>query len=463
MKNDDPMPRDNDFYFRAESGKERLGTQALTGESGHLAPEPQSIAQTGLSMQALSELVLKIIYHGGRLTGHQISANVKLPFTVVQEVLLYLKGEGQVEVVGSQGVSEQSYEYSLANRGRDKAIEAINRNPYYGPAPVPVDQYIRVLRRQQAERAIINREALGRLTEELVLNDGMIQMLGPAINSGEPIFLFGPTGNGKTSLALAMGKAVAAMEPVFMPYVVDVGGQLIRVFDPVVHTEIQEEPNCVFYLFPGLANRPSYDKRWVQIQRPMIVVGGELTMNKLDPYFEPAASLYHAPLQMKANGGTLIIDDFGRQPMPPADLLNRWIVPLERHTDNIALATGQTFEVPLQLVVIFATNLEPNDLLDEAYLRRLPYKVPVENPTPQQYRAIFERACEKKGLEYDDEKIGYLLGWYAQQSVAMRACHPAALVAHALNICSFEGLPPHLTEELIHKACSLYFGGYRPA
>ena len=435
--------------------------RGLGDEASHLVPEPHSLAETGLGQQLLAELVIKTIYHGGRLTGHDIAQTVKLPFIIVQEVLAYLKAEGFVEVVGSQGVSEQAYEYSLSNRGREKAIEAIRRSPYHGPAPVPVDQYISVLTRMQAEQPIINREALALFAQDLVLKDDMVQMIGPAINSGEPIFLYGPTGNGKTSLALALGRSIASMEPVFVPYVVEVGGQLVRVFDPVIHHEVQEERSGVFYLFPGLASKPAFDRRWVQIQRPLVVVGGELTMSKLDPSFEPAEGLYHAPLQMKANGGTLVIDDFGRQPMPPADLLNRWIIPLERHTDNISLATGQTFAVPLQLVVIFATNLEPSDLLDEAYLRRLPYKVPVENPTPDQYRLIFERIAAKKGLEYGDREMDYLFSWYGREGIPLRACHPTALVSHALQICSFEGLPPSLSAPIVDRACALYFAGKR--
>lgn len=443
-----------------DDGTERHGAGLRSPSSVHL-PLPTTIEETGLPQSLLEELVLKGMYYLGRPTARELSQGLMLSFSVVDQVLDGLKAEGLCEVLGSKGFGEQLHEYALTELGHEKVRELLARRQYYGPAPVAFSQYIEVAHQQMRARPFIDYETLAKGLEHLVVNERMIQTLGPAINSGEPLLFYGPPGNGKTSLAIALASILAGQEPIWIPYVVYAAGQLIRVFDPTVHEPVpmgtgSEDDE----LLSGLLMGQSYDRRWVLVKRPLVVAGGELTLNRFELTFEPTTGVYFAPYQWKANGGTLLIDDLGRQAFRPQDLLNRWIIPLEKHKDYLSMITGQTLEIPLNLLLILATNLHPSQLLDEAYLRRLPYAIHTPNPTPEQYRRIFRLVCSQVGLAYDPEAVDYLFRiWYEGRGIEMRASHPRSLVARILDICRFQRLEPVLSPDLVEQAAVLCLSG----
>ena len=425
-------------------------------------PPPATLEEAGLSQSLIEELLLKGMYYLGRPTAQDLAQGLMMPFAILKQVLAGLKAENLCEVVGSQGFGEQLYEYILTDSGRGKVIEVLSRSQYYGPAPVPYAHYLEMTLKQCREQPVIDRTTLLQGLEHLVVNERMIRALGPALNSGEPILFHGPSGNGKTSLALALGNVLAGQDPIWIPHVIIVAGQLVKIFDPTVHVPIKIEPSEeTSELLPGLSLGNSYDRRWVLIKRPLVVGGGEITMDRFELTQEPATNVYFAPHQWKANGGTLLIDDLGRQSMRPQDLLNRWIIPLEKHKDYLTLKTGQTLEVPLNILIIFATNLHPNDLMDEAYLRRLRYRIPAPNPSAEQYRRIFRAVCGSVGLAYDPESVDYLFHtWYEGQGIDMRACHPRDLIAHIMDICRFERIEPTLSPDLMDQAAELNFAGH---
>lgn len=423
-----------------------------------MVPQAADVEETGLRPNLLEELALKCLHYAGRLTAHEVGQTLALPFSVVREVLESGRGSGLCEVVGARGLGEQGYEYVLTDAGRARAEEMVGRGAYCGPAPVPFAQYLAVMERQLVGRRVVGRQALLSAMGHLVVAERLVGVLGAGLNSGRPILLYGPSGNGKTSLARALGEAMAGQEPIWIPYCVEAAGHLIQVFDPAVHERVLEKgaegPALLSDWRPGL---DAYDRRWVLIRRPQVVAGGELTMGQFELVHEPTANVYHAPLQMKAAGGTLLIDDFGRQVMRPQDLLNRWIVPLERQRDLLSFRTGQTIEVPLHLVLILATNLDPAALVDEAYLRRLRYKVRIGNPSLAQFRRIFQQACARSRLTYEESAVTYLRDLWYSGDREMRACHPADLVNHILDICRFEGRVAELSPELLDAACAICF------
>jgi DNA polymerase III delta prime subunit len=453
-------PRSSDNGHETEQVDVVLSRGWLHKASVHLDP-PTTIEETGLPKGLLEELVLKGMYYLGRPTARELSQELMLSFSVVDQVLDGLKAEGLCEVLGSKGFGEQLHEYALTDLGYEKVRELIVRRQYYGPAPVPFSQYVEVAQQQMWARPFIDYETLAKGLEHLVVNEGMLQTLGPAINSGEPLLFYGPPGNGKTSLAIALANILAGQDPIWVPYVVYAAGQIIRVFDPAVHEPVpmglsndEESP------LAGLLLGQSYDRRWVLVKRPLVAAGGELTLSRFELSFEPTSGVYFAPYQWKANGGTLLIDDLGRQAFRPQDLLNRWIIPLEKHKDYLSMATGQTLELPLNLLLIFATNLHPTQLLDEAYLRRLPYAIYTPNPTPEQYRRIFRLVCSQVGLAYDPEVVDYLFRiWYEGRGIELRAAHPCSLVARVLDICRFQGLEPALSPDLVEQAATLCLSG----
>ena len=359
-------------------------------------PMPRTLEETGLSPALLADLALKILYNAGYLTGGQLSERLRLPYTGVTEAILdFLKREQLVEVQGARGVGEQAYQYALTTRGRDRAREALDRSQYAGPAPVPLSAYTVAMRRQSHKGTRVTPRVMRQALSHLVLNDRVFHKIGPAINSGTSIFLYGPPGNGKTSVAEAIGHRVFE-GAIYIPYAVEVGGFIIKVFDEVNHEPLPNHRSGQ----TGVLKIPA-DARWIPIRRPFIVSGGELTLEMLDLTWNEVSRYYEAPLQMKANGGVFLIDDFGRQQVRPRDLLNRWIVPLEKGVDYLTLHTGQKFEIPFEALIIFSTNLNPRDLVDEAFLRRIRHKIEIPDPTPAEFREIFRRECQARGIPYD--------------------------------------------------------------
>ncbi|MBK8032553.1 MAG: ATP-binding protein [Chloroflexi bacterium] len=424
-----------------------------TGElGGAWSPPPlNSLNDTGLNLLAVAELVLKVLYFGGYMSGHTISDIVKLPFTgVLDSVIDFLKREKFIEVKGSGGLGEASFQYLISNAGAAKAREALERSQYAGPAPVTLQQYIASLRSQNKERLIVHEEQMKTVTNHLVISDDMLARIGPAINSGRSMFLYGPPGNGKTTVAEQVGRLVLG-DTIWIPYAFDVDGQIVRVFDNVNH-ELADDMST------KLGTGVVMDPRWVRIRRPMIMVGGELTLSGLDLVYDSINKYYEAPFQVKANGGMFLIDDFGRQQVRPRDLLNRWIVPLEKGVDFLTLATGRKIEIPFFVLIVFSTNIDPRDLVDEAFLRRIRHKIEITDPTYEQFRDIFKRVCTAKGVKYDEQALAYLLKeWYISKNRALRAVHPRDLINQLLDIATYLNKPPVLSKDMIDRSAASYF------
>ncbi|MCL4251363.1 MAG: ATP-binding protein [Anaerolineae bacterium] len=415
-------------------------------------PPLSSLNDTGLNLLSIADLVLKVLYFGGYLAGHAIADIVKLPYTgVLEDVMEFLKREKMVEVRGAGGLGEAGYQFVISQRGAEKAREAIDRSQYAGPAPVTLEQYIAAMHAQNREKSIIHEEQLRQVLRDLVISDEMLGRVGPAVNSGKSIFLYGPPGNGKTTIAETVGRLILGKD-MYIPYALDVDGQVIRIFDGVNH-EVVEQTERVRY-GTGMISDP----RWVKIRRPVIMVGGELTLSGLDLVYDPINKFYEAPFQVKANGGMFLIDDFGRQQVRPRDLLNRWIVPLEKGVDFLTLATGRKIELPFYVMIVFSTNLEPRDLVDEAFLRRIRHKIEIGDPSYDQFRDIFKRVCDAKGVRYDEQGLAYLLKeWYIKHERPLRAVHPRDIITQLLDIAIYLNKPPVLTKDLLDRAAASYF------
>jgi hypothetical protein len=413
-------------------------------------PPPTTLAETGLHHDTLSQLMLKTLV-AGENSGTQLSENLRLPYSVLDALVQHARIEKLVEVRGTAGVGSAGYRYTLTDLGRDRAMQFLDINRYVGPAPVPLSQYSAYTRAAMAAKPWVDRQRLATGFEHLIVSQSMQDMLGPAVNSGKALFLYGKPGNGKTVIAEGIGRALGS--DMHIPHALDVDGQIITLYDPVNHTLSTMPGQSQSVIAPAV-----YDRRWVEIRRPVVVVGGELTLEMLDLTFNPIAKFYEGPIQMKANGGVFVVDDFGRQRMPARDLLNRWIVPLESRVDFLTLHTGRKFEIPFNVFIIFATNLKPESLADEAFLRRIPYKIRAKNPTLDEYTRIFEMVCRRRNVAFDPVMVEYLQRKYYQaRKLQMRACHPRDLVEQVIDMCRYQQREPLITRELLDAACGAYF------
>jgi predicted ATPase with chaperone activity len=422
----------------------------------YLPPEPRSIEETGLSLAFIADLVLKTMYTRGLLKGHEIADSVNLPFAnVIEKALDYLRHEHLTEVRGSTGFGESSYQYVISDEGRMRARELMEQNQYVGPAPVRLEDYTRMVQSQSLAEQTISRGMLRRALAHLVVSNEVINQIGPAINSGKSIFLFGNPGNGKTSIAEAIGRALPGV--IRIPHAVNVEGHIIKVFDALHHREVPQKPQDDGTT-ASVPSRERYDRRWVAIQRPLIAVGGELTLASLDLVYDPTKKYYEASYQMKANGGVFLIDDFGRQPVRPRELLNRWIVPLEKRVDYLTLVTGHKIDVPFDVLIIFATNLDPKELVDEAFLRRIRYKIHIADPTWEEFREIFKREAARRSVPYSEEGLRYIvMEYYVRPKRRPRSVHPRDILDELVDIARFAGIPPTFSKNLIDQACQAYF------
>lgn len=416
-------------------------------------PMPKSLEETGLTLGFLADLAIKIMYFEGYISGYEIADAMKLPYaSVVDEVLEFLKREQLCEVKGTGGLGESAYQYVISLKGSEKAREVLERGQYVGPAPVPLEDYTNAFRKQSLQNIAIHQRVMHQALSHMVLNERVHNQLGPAVNSGRSVFLYGPPGNGKTTIAESIGMMIFR-DDIFVPYAVEVDGQIIKVFDSINHRPVEQSGGA-----SSSRRGNKIDRRWVQIHRPFIVTGGELTMDGLDLVYDSLSKYYEAPFQMRANGGMLLIDDFGRQQVRPRDLLNRWIVPLEKRVDFLTLHTGRKIEIPFDVLIVFATNLAPTDLVDEAFLRRIRHKIEIRDPSFEEYREIFKRVCAHKGVPYDDKALAYLLEeHYIKPKVPLRACHPRDLIDQLIDIARYQNKPPVLSRDLIDQACEAYF------
>jgi predicted ATPase with chaperone activity len=414
-----------------------------THHQDFVPPYPNTIEETGLKEGFLEDLVLKDIYLVNYALGREIANRLHLPFKIIELLLESLKKQLLIEVRAAGGLAD--YEYTPTDKGRDRARTAFDFNSYVGACPIPWSYYVESLKYQTIRRESVTPRDLEVAFSDIMINRKTLNSVGPAINSGRGMFLFGEAGNGKTSIAERIVRSFKGH--IFLPYAVEIDGQIIRVFDSHSHVQVTS------------GNYPSdYDHRWARIQRPCVVVGGELTIEMLELQYDFTSKLYEAPVQLKSNCGLLLIDDFGRQRIDHKSLLNRWIVPLEKRVDYLTLHTGKKLEVPFEQLIVFSTNLNPSDLVDEAFLRRIPYKIHITNPTEDEFKWIFLQYCQRAGVPYNEEAVNYLIETqYRSGKRMMRCCHPRDVIDQVSNLCAFLQAQPRLSREYLDHACSVYF------
>ncbi len=421
-------------------------------------PAPETLEDTGLTGAQITDLLLKTLYEQGAMEGDALARAVALPFTLIDDLVLLAQQRHFVEVLEAHGHGRGGYTFNLTSEGRTLARAALETNRYVGPAPVPLEQFKRTLDMESVRDVHVRRQILEQAFSDLILPDGVLDALGPALNSGGSIFLHGAPGNGKTAIAERVGNLTSST--IFLPRALMIQGNIMVLYDPVFHipVDVDKGEEVFSSASPIFRDGPVYDQRYVKVKRPTVFVGGELTLDQLDLQYDPYSKVYQAPFQLKAAGGVLIIDDFGRQRMRPAELLNRWIVPLEKGFDNLTLHSGIKFPVPFDCILIFATNLNPSDLVDEAFLRRIQYKVEVRSPTRQAFEGIMRMNCDEFGVPYRQEAVDLLYSeYYDAKDFSPRGCHPRDLIKQIQAAAAFKGVEPQLEPAAIHQAAHSYF------
>ena len=436
-----------------------------TVELAPLAPKPyrspaspRNLADSGLSEEFVGGVLLKSIYSAGTQLGQGLSQMLCLPFNVIEPVLQSLKEQKLVEVEGGQTIGAVSYRFALTQAGHHRAKELVARCAYVGPAPVPLVRYTQRVRDQAVTGMSCTRERLDAAFQDLVVSRELIDQLGTAIVSGKSLFLYGPPGNGKTAIARALGAYLdASGRDIYVPYAVLAEDGIVTVFDPTIH-HVVPEPDSEAHPVSQLLTERLPDARWCRVRRPVVVTGGELTLEMLDLRHDPTANFYQAPLHVKANGGVFLVDDFGRQLVSPRDLLNRWILPLEEREDYLTLHSGRKFSVPFDQLVIFSTNLNPSELVDEAFLRRMRHKIRIDSPSRQQFERVFERMCTRMGLAYEPWAVEHLYQHhFGQAGRAARNSDPRDLLELLEAVCRYNQQAFKLTPETFAAASRRFF------
>jgi predicted ATPase with chaperone activity len=430
----------------------------MTAADGVFAPipgAPHDLSESGLNIDLFTQLTLKTLHLSGTLSGLELATRLGVRFPVLEPSLDELKWQHHVEVVAGSMIGGVGYKYRITDAGRERASLFLDHNHYVGVAPVPLDQYRNYLRAFEA--AVVNDVSPSKVRaafKSLVLSDQLLDQLGPAVRAGRSLFVYGPPGNGKTVISQSIQNLLRG--EIAVPHALEVEGSIIRFYDPVNHEALPEETPLEDDGSLDLGYVP--DMRWVRCRRPSIMVGGELTLDSLELNYDASAGFYRAPVQAIANGGVLVIDDFGRQHCSARDLLNRWIVPLESRVDFLTLQTGQKFELPFAVLIVFATNLKPAELVDEAFLRRIQYKVFAESPTHGAFVRIFANYCAQAGIECDPHVVERLLvEYFRPRKIPLRGCQPGALIEQALARAEYLGQGRRLTLELLLAACDSYF------
>jgi predicted ATPase with chaperone activity len=440
----------------AEPGAVAGGT-----ERAGAPPIPESLAQAGLSAGFVADLLLRTLHVRGPSAGSALAASTRLPFTVLDDVLMELQQRRLLEVRGSGSRARANYVFELTGAGIERAVASMAATQYAGPAPVPLEQYRRWVMRQSVHGVHLTRTVIHAGFEHLVLSPEFLNRIGPAINSARSLFLYGDAGNGKTIIAEAIAQLMGGA--IYVPHAVLVEGQVIMVYDPIHHhppngaaQQAEAAPAQSDSLWR--TDAPRFDARFVEVRRPAVMTGGELTFEQLELRYDPVGRIYQAPVQVKANGGVLILDDFGRQRVQPRALLNRWMIPLEQRRDYLALHTGSKFPMPFDCLLVFATNLDPKDLVEEAFLRRIRYKIEVAGPSREQYTELLRRCCVERGIPFHGDAVEHLYSrYYGELGIEPRACHPRDVADHICDVARYYGQERSLSRDMLDRACESYF------
>src|SRR5579871_1312069 len=423
-----------------------LEFDSTTDDQNICPPVPQSVEDTGLSSAVIEQLIVKFLYSRGELLGRDLSECLGLKFSVIEPFIDFLKHQHAIQAKKSMGMGNSTSLFALTESGRNLAREYMEASQYVGPAPVPLYQYTYIVRRQRRADGWLTQEALEEAYRRMVVTPRILAQIGPAVSSGNSFLIYGQPGNGKTFLAEALGNLDDSC--IYIPYAIESQGSIIQVFDPVYHQPVQDEQ-----VQSVLAMHPQYDRRWIKCRRPFIVTGGELTLQMLDLNYNATSKVYDAPYQLKANNGIYLIDDFGRQICSPAEVLNRWIVPMERRIDYLKFFSGGKMTVPFEAFLIFSTNLKPDQLGDEAFLRRIQYKMLMRSPEQGEFTNIFRGFCAAKELPFEESSIDrFIEKHYRCTGKPFRRCQPRDVLSHAIDLINFEKLPYVLTDDLLDRA-----------
>ncbi|MCP4415084.1 MAG: AAA family ATPase [Chloroflexi bacterium] len=414
----------------------------------------------GVPAGLIQDIIFRLLFNEGDVNIARFATVLGIHASIVDKTLAKLKQEHLVAVINAGRLGSLSFTYGLTEAGAKRAQDSFARSQYVGRVPVSLEKYTKAIMLQSKRKQQISPTQVQQALSFLILPDRFDRRIGPAVNAGSSLFLYGPPGNGKTTIAQAVAKLIARDSPIWLPDAITVGGQIIRVFDPLVHIPLDEDAfeMQTGSFVNGRSKKLKYDQRWRLFERPAVMVGGELTMDSLDLRYEPIAKVYEAPLQLKANGGMFLIDDFGRQQISPQELLNRWIVPLESGFDFLRLQSGQSLEVPFRQLIVFSTNLDPMQLVDGAFLRRIQMKVEIGGPTEKLFYQIFVESCKGFKVQFDKKTFVHLLQkWYREPKRVMQAVHPRDIIKTVISICEYDNTIPHLTPDLVDEACESYF------
>ena len=406
---------------------------------------PKKVEDTGLTFTFIIDLIMKHSLNMREFTIPEMGIQTRLPLFLVDEAIEKLRRDRLMEVKGAGQLSKLSFRFALTEAGKKQATDLLDVSRYVGPAPVPFEEYRNMVEMQTVKSILVDEKRIHDAFSNIIVEEELMALIGPAVSSGRAIFLYGPPGNGKTTIAETIGKVLPGN--IYMPYAVIAEGEIITIYDRANHVAAVPELEA-----------DQVDQRWVLIQRPVVMVGGEMTLKGLDLDFNPIAKFYEAPLQLKANNGLFIVDDFGRQQVDPQDLLNRWIVPLERRTDFLTFQTGMKIEVPFDQLVIFSTNLEPKNLVDEAFLRRIRYKIKIDHPELPEYKEIFKRVCKHNSIAFNEDAFNYLIeNYYIQRDIKFNSCHCRDILDNIIDVAHYHGVKPELTIETISASWKSYF------
>lgn len=433
-----------------ETSSSSLGNSLLAtilSEESYHPTEPATLQETGLPISLIESLVIKRLAVVGLSSGRQLANDLCLPFGILENLFQHLRSRQMIVHQGSAPLND--YNYTLTEHGRDRATVARQACSYVGPAPVPLMDYVLSAEAQTIRAESPKRSDLRNAFKDISINESLFESLGPAINSGAGLFLYGEPGNGKSTLAQRITQCFG--HEIWIPHAIFEDGQLIKFFDAAYHQQSQDDSDA-------LIHDAAFDKRWVKVRRPTVVVGGELTMDSLEIRHDPSSNVSEASLQMKSNCGCLLVDDFGRQRIEPQELLNRWIVPLESRVDFLTLSSGKKIQVPFEQLIIFSTNLEPSDLVDEAFLRRIPYKIEIGDPSPKEFHVLFQIYCHKMECEYIPEVVDYVIETHFRgANRRMRRCHPRDMLNQINNFCVYNELPLEMRPEYFDRVVRSYF------